>query len=233
MTEEAKDTRERLLEAAENLFADRGCAAVSVRDIAAEAEVNVAAVNYHFQGKDNLYHEVLRRVMLRKQERYLAAVQKQLDRGPMTLADIVRIFFQTHFEDTLKHRSGSNFLKLLVREIHHGTSESAPHLQQILQPMWDQIASALQAAEPQIREDQVGWIMGSLHGQLVHFTMRWHQSHAPCVGEGAARAIQSMFPPLADDVDEYIALAVDHITRFSIAGIQALVAGETPQEANS
>ena len=218
---------------AAQLAVDVGEWRASLDDIAAEADVNVAAVNYHFQGKDNLYREVLRRAMLRKQTRYLAAVQKQLDRGPMTLADIVRVFFQTHFEDTLKHRSGSNFLKLLVREIHHGTSESAPHLQQILQPMWDQIATALQAAEPRIREEQVGWIMGSLHGQLVHFTMRWHQSHAPCAGDGAARAIQSMFPPLADDVDEYIALAVDHITRFSIAGIQALVAGELPQEANS
>ena len=53
------ETRERLLDAAERLFADRGFRKVTVRDICREARANVAAVNYHFGDKLGLYREVL------------------------------------------------------------------------------------------------------------------------------------------------------------------------------
>jgi TetR/AcrR family transcriptional regulator, regulator of cefoperazone and chloramphenicol sensitivity len=54
------ETRDRLLEAAERLFADRGFKKVSVRDICRAAHANVAAVNYHFGSKLSLYREVLK-----------------------------------------------------------------------------------------------------------------------------------------------------------------------------
>ena len=53
------ETRERLLRAAEELFAERGYASVTVRDICHAARANVAAVNYHFGDKLGLYREVL------------------------------------------------------------------------------------------------------------------------------------------------------------------------------
>jgi TetR/AcrR family transcriptional regulator, regulator of cefoperazone and chloramphenicol sensitivity len=52
-------TRERLLAAATRLFAQHGFGAVSVRDIARAARANVAAVNYHFDGKLGLYRAVV------------------------------------------------------------------------------------------------------------------------------------------------------------------------------
>src|SRR3954463_7032850 len=59
MAEQDLETRARLLNAAARLFADRGFAKVTVRDICRKARANVAAVNYHFGGKVGLYHEVL------------------------------------------------------------------------------------------------------------------------------------------------------------------------------
>jgi AcrR family transcriptional regulator len=53
-------TRERIMKAAERLFAERGYDATSIRAIVAKARVNQAAINYHFDGKDGLYREVLR-----------------------------------------------------------------------------------------------------------------------------------------------------------------------------
>ena len=53
------ETRERVLKAAERLFADRGFKRVTVRDICRAARANVAAVNYHFGDKLGLYREVL------------------------------------------------------------------------------------------------------------------------------------------------------------------------------
>lgn len=55
------DTQEHLLEAAERLFALRGYAGLTVREVAQEAQANVAAVNYHFGSKEGLVMEMLRR----------------------------------------------------------------------------------------------------------------------------------------------------------------------------
>jgi AcrR family transcriptional regulator len=217
------DTRERLLNAAEELFAERGFDAVSVRDIAAAAESNIAAVNYHFGGKDRLYHGVLRRALERRRDRYVAAMQDAAARSD-DLHDIVRAFYRTHLEDTLRTDHGRCFLKLLVREIHHGTDEGACLIQEILLPLWRQVGERLLAAVPGADPELAPWIVGSLHGQMVHFTMRWHKAHDPAGNPAMADTFRALFPPLAGDIDSYIDLAVDHITRFSVAGILAVLA---------
>jgi len=60
MTRPSEVTRERIMKAAERLFAERGYDGTSIRAIVAKARVNQAAINYHFDGKDGLYREVLR-----------------------------------------------------------------------------------------------------------------------------------------------------------------------------
>ena len=59
MTNQTVDTKEKILEVARVLFADKGFDGTSVRDIAKATEVNVASVNYHFDSKENLFHEIL------------------------------------------------------------------------------------------------------------------------------------------------------------------------------
>ena len=63
MIEEQIDTKTRLLDAAEKLFGQNGFDATSLRDITAGAQVNLAAVNYHFQSKDSLIDAVIERRM--------------------------------------------------------------------------------------------------------------------------------------------------------------------------
>ena len=60
------------MKAAERLFAERGYDATSIRAIVAKARVNQAAINYHFEGKDGLYREVLRTA-------FRALTEQQLD----------------------------------------------------------------------------------------------------------------------------------------------------------
>ena len=52
MTRPSEITRERIMKAAERLFAERGYEGTSIRAIVAKARVNQAAINYHFAGKD-------------------------------------------------------------------------------------------------------------------------------------------------------------------------------------
>jgi len=56
-------TKDRILGAAEELFAQYGFAGTSLRQVTSRADVNIAAVNYHFGSKENLVNEVFRRRM--------------------------------------------------------------------------------------------------------------------------------------------------------------------------
>jgi len=69
-------TRERIVKAAERLFAERGYDGTSIRTIVAKARVNQAAINYHFDGKDGLYREVLRAAFHALTENQLAHAQE-------------------------------------------------------------------------------------------------------------------------------------------------------------
>jgi AcrR family transcriptional regulator len=76
MTRPSEVTRERIMKAAERLFAERGYDGTSVRAIVAKARVNQAAINYHFDGKDGLYREVLRAAFRALTEHQLAQGQE-------------------------------------------------------------------------------------------------------------------------------------------------------------
>jgi len=76
MTRPSEITRERILKAAERLFAERGYDATSVRAIVAKARVNQAAINYHFAGKEGLYRDVLRTAFRALTENQLAHAEE-------------------------------------------------------------------------------------------------------------------------------------------------------------
>jgi TetR/AcrR family transcriptional regulator, regulator of cefoperazone and chloramphenicol sensitivity len=76
MTRPSEITRERILKAAERLFAERGYEATSIRAIVGKARVNQAAINYHFAGKDGLYREVLRAAFRALTEHQLASAEE-------------------------------------------------------------------------------------------------------------------------------------------------------------
>ena len=70
-----KDTAERILDAAEALFSEKGFAETSLRNITTKASVNLAAVNYHFGSKKSLIHAVFARYLTPFSEQF----SEQLD----------------------------------------------------------------------------------------------------------------------------------------------------------
>jgi AcrR family transcriptional regulator len=76
MTRPSEVTRERIMRAAERLFAESGYDGTSIRAIVAKAKVNQAAINYHFDGKDGLYREVLRVAFRALTEQQLAHAEE-------------------------------------------------------------------------------------------------------------------------------------------------------------
>jgi AcrR family transcriptional regulator len=77
-------TKERILSAAEELFARHGFAGASLRAVTATANVNLAAVNYHFGSKENLINEVFRRRLDQLTETRLNALKAAKQRPDPT-----------------------------------------------------------------------------------------------------------------------------------------------------
>ncbi len=91
MTRPSEVTRERIMKAAERLFAERGYDGTSIRAIVARARVNQAAINYHFEGKDGLYREVLRAAFRGLTEHQLAhAAEASAMSREEALAEFIR-----------------------------------------------------------------------------------------------------------------------------------------------
>lgn len=82
-----QDTRERLISAAERLFAERGVGAVSLRAVMQEAGANVASVHYHFGSKPALVEAVVRTRMDQVSDSRAALLADLDDPGPRELAE--------------------------------------------------------------------------------------------------------------------------------------------------
>jgi AcrR family transcriptional regulator len=91
MTRPSEVTRERIMKAAERLFAESGYDGTSIRAIVAKAKVNQAAINYHFDGKDGLYREVLRNAFRGLTENQLSHAEELKSMSPAeALSQFVR-----------------------------------------------------------------------------------------------------------------------------------------------
>src|SRR3989442_523414 len=112
-------TRERLLDAAEALFSARGFRATSVRDITAEAGCNLAAVNYHFGGKVNLYPEMFHhRLAALREQRISTRRRARAAAGDRASWEIVLRAFTPAFPDPPVDESGGRpRMRLISREL--------------------------------------------------------------------------------------------------------------------
>lgn len=104
------ETKELILQTAEKLFANSGYQGVSIRDIATEADVNVASVGYHFGGKHNLFDEIL----LRCSTKVITAIKDHCDQSK-NLEDYAERFF--HYVQNERNSLKTTMRLLLSSEI--------------------------------------------------------------------------------------------------------------------
>lgn len=113
------ETRSKILDSAEALFVEFGFDGTSMRMITGDAGVNLAAVNYHFGGKEALIQEVFRRRLTELNQRRIAAlnsVEREAAGGPIKPSRILAAFFGTALEMTRDVENGGfRFMRLLGR----------------------------------------------------------------------------------------------------------------------
>jgi len=200
------ETRQRLVNVAAKLFGARGFSKVTVRDICQQARANVAAVNYHFDGKAGLYHEILQSAIRVMQGTTEAAKEAGKDRPPSEQFEAyVRIFL----ERVVPARE-SWIHQLMMREIADPTPALEMVFEQVLRPRITYLASIiarlLNCAD---NDPRVGRCLMSVNAQMLVL-----------LDTPIANRFRATPPVQTDDVPGMIR----HITCFSLAGIRAIAA---------
>jgi len=108
---------EKLLDAAEILFCEKGFDGTSVRDLTTAAGCNVASVNYHFGGKDKLYVEMFRRQMTRLLQRHREHIDALAEKPNASLEDLIRGTINVPLKAIENKEKSAEVMKLLVREV--------------------------------------------------------------------------------------------------------------------
>ena len=172
----AADTKERILDAAEHLFADHGFPATSLRDITQEAGVNLAAVNYHFGSKETLLISVLDRKIApvnRTRLAQLDALETAAGADPVPTEALVRAFLTPLCETWQKQDPGvPKFLKLVGR-IHAEVDQSlrATFIEQF-DTVMQRFTAAFHCGLPHLESIEVQWRVLFLVGSMAH-TITW------------------------------------------------------------
>ncbi|CAM2010355.1 TetR/AcrR family transcriptional regulator [Acanthopleuribacter pedis] len=113
---DSEQTRARIIEAAGRLFAERGFKGVTVRMIAKEAETHLSALNYHFQSKQILFHEVL---MHAAAHASISAEEKRLLKT-LKPREALFVMVKEVLEEGRREGAGDWRNALLARESHFG-----------------------------------------------------------------------------------------------------------------
>lgn len=159
-------TKDKILNTAHRLFSEKGFNGVGIREISKEAEVNIAAINYHFQNKENLYFETIKRSMEETSERISAICRESKSKSPEDMALAIFDFFKASRED-LK----TNF-KLFLSNDQIDSQEEFSMLDSreelIDPPGGSAIYDCLQKAVPNALDEDIIWAVRVLFSQIMH-----------------------------------------------------------------
>jgi AcrR family transcriptional regulator len=166
---EADSARTRILNAAEKVFADVGFDAASLRQIAVEADVPVALVSYHYEGKFGLYREVFRSRSPRTVEQRragLALAQMETDRR-RRLEMILRAMLAPML--TLRTlEGGAYFGVILAREANDPNSAARGIIAEVFDGLAESAIDMLRTTLPERSEAEIGWAYQMIIGTMVY-----------------------------------------------------------------
>jgi len=202
------DTKERLIGAAGEMFAQHGFRSATVRKICSRAGAHVGAVNYHFRNKEGLYAAVL-------EHSHQSAVRKYPPdlglREEATAEEKLRAFIHSLLLRILDKRIPSWHGKLMIRECSDPTNALNQVVQNSIRPLVTYLQSILRelinggkTAEKE-ESEMIFLCAMSIVGQCLHyFTGR--------------QVIAALRPKSFDPAD--IERIADHVMRFSLGGVR-------------
>ena len=204
MDNPTETTRQRIMAAAEMLFAERGFAATSLRAIATAAGVNLAATHYYFGSKQGLLAATLHARVTPINEGRLRALD-ELEANPATMSvdTVMGAFFLPVVSGELK-----GALPRIMARIHAEPEDLIrPLLEQEFLPVSERFVAALRPLLPHLEADDLRWRLHFAVGGMFHLlTFACPLGMAVPPGEGMA--------------SEATATAFHRLQQFVVAGLQ-------------
>ncbi|MEA2707493.1 MAG: TetR/AcrR family transcriptional regulator, regulator of cefoperazone and chloramphenicol [Phycisphaerales bacterium] len=202
-------TRQRLLEAAGQEFAERGFRNVTVRDICTRAEANVAAINYHFGDKEKLYAAAVHYAHLcATRHDVVGAVAAAKALSP---EQRLHAFIRTFLTGILETGRPAWHAKLMAREIAEPTGVLNEIAQQTVRPRLQALSAIIRdIIGPRASQQTVINCARSVVGQILFYHF-------------ARPMLVRVFPNEPLDASRLDELA-SHITSFSLAGLRGIAA---------
>ena len=170
MNEKKQPTRERILDAAEMLFAQRGFEGVSVRQIMSQADADVSLAYYHFKSKRDLFDQVMLRRVEYLNEIRLKALEEVEQRHPdeePTVEEIIGAFtrplLQVLADD---HDKWSHYFQLIA-QINNSPERGGELMSRYFDPLVSRFIEALRKALPDSGREDLYWSYHFLSGALT------------------------------------------------------------------
>jgi len=199
-------TREQILDAAEVLFSEKGFSNTSIRDITEKANCNLAAVNYHFHGKKNLYVNVFLRRMNLLAEQRINRLEKRFSEKAfqMNLESLIYSFVEVFIEPFVKDNYGNNLMRLMMHERYDPHLPKGLFLNEVIQPVRNTMRQALLVVCPELNRVDADLCLHSIVAQLLNLIQ----------AQDLFKGLNEEHMPLLN-----MEKSVKHIVKFSIGGI--------------
>jgi AcrR family transcriptional regulator len=168
------DTKTKILDVAEKLFAEVGIHATSIRQIVKEAGVNVASLHYHFGSKEAVIHQIITRRLQPINElkvKRLDQLEVEANGKPLELEALLRAFIEPHIQMQKVAAAKVKILMKLMVQI----EDDAHRLEVMQDPVFTntfkRFISALQSVLPQLSISELMWrfkfMIFSMHAIMV------------------------------------------------------------------
>lgn len=208
----ADPTPDRILDAAERLFAENGVAATSLRAIMKAAGANMAAIHYHFGSRTGLLEALLMRraePVNRRRMEMLDQVERRHPTGPIPAEEIVRAFYEPAVE-MVEDPARCHVSRLIGRIVMEAADPAA--MERVFGQTARRFLAAIRRAAPHLSEDEARVRLHFLVGAMV-FTLAIPRSPVPAAAAtGEMRSI------------------LEQLVGFAAAGLVAPGAARTRKE---
>ena len=184
----SETTRNSIADAAEFLFAEQGFAATSLRSITEKAGANLAAVNYHFRSKEDLYREVLLRSLrpINAERLTLLSQAEQLAGDhPVPLRAVLDTFVRPWLR---QGDAGLPAVRLISRELIDPQPFLQDEIAREFEPLVSRYGRALGQCLPGVPPAELFWRLQFSLGTLLAAAIRWPDLHRLAAGTAAAPA---------------------------------------------
>lgn len=219
MTVPESGAKRKLLEAAEELFAEKGFEAVSVRDITTLAKTNVASINYHFGSREGLLTLVMMRYLTPVNEERIArleTLERKWSGKSVPLEELIDALVRPLVGQVRKSELSERlFYKLMGRIFAQQGDGLPPQIEDQLRQVLQRFTRSFSKSLPTVPADDLAWRIHFMVGGMIHLLTQ--QDVLQRLTNGVAGT-----PPMETTLGRFM--------RFAAAGLRESVEPEIPAE---